>query len=163
MAHRTRDINYFYPKPESTGYFEALTQARFSVLKDLQFKSVLDVGSGCCRLLSWLRESEFTGKYEAVDIREDALALCDCKTHTSIPKRNKYDLVVFFGTVTYNIGENHKANKEVLSQLLAQAAKSAKKHIVFTVIREDRLQGQASNGRILSGGSGGFSLRHGYI
>lgn len=141
MADRTRDINYFYPKPESTGYFEALTQARFSVLKDLEFKSVLDVGSGCCRLLSWLRDSEFTGKYEAVDIREDALALCDCKTHTSIPKRNKYDLVVLFGTVTYNIGENHKANKEVLSQLLAQAAKSAKKHIVFTVIREDRLQG----------------------
>jgi hypothetical protein len=141
MANRTRDITYFYPTPESTGYPPNLADARFSILSDLSFKSVLDVGSGPCALHDWLKAHDYNGKYEAVDIRADSLALCDCPTYSEIPARKKYDLICLFGTVTYNIGENHQLNKNILLDLLTKAKAKAKKYIVFTVIKAETLKG----------------------
>ena len=64
MAHRTRDINYFYPTAESTGYSSELTEKRFSILRKLSFKSVLDVGSGKCNLHAWLKFNDLQVKYD---------------------------------------------------------------------------------------------------
>jgi len=141
MADRTRGITYFYPKAESTGYSPELTEKRFSVLRQLNFKSVLDIGSGMCNLHKWLKQNDYNVKYDAVDIREDALALCDCDTFTEVPKRRKYDLVCLFGTVTYNIDEDKEGNRQLLKDLLEVAGKSSKKYIVFTVIKREVIQG----------------------
>ena len=108
----SRDINYFYPTPESTGYNDEQYQRRFGILSPLEFSSVLDVGSGSCNLLKWLEQNKPEVAYEAMDIREDALALCPCKTHTKLPKK-KFDLVCLYGTVTYNIGEDKAKNKQL--------------------------------------------------
>lgn len=141
MANRTRDIKYFYPKPESTGYSEELSDKRFSVLKNLKFKSILDVGSGCCNLNKWLFKNRIECKYDAVDIREDALALCDCDKYLKIPKRKKYDTVCLFGTVTYNIDQDIAKNKNILDNLLDEAFISARKYMVFSVLKDEKLFG----------------------
>jgi hypothetical protein len=96
---------------------------RFSVLDRLEFSSLLDVGSGPCILQCLLKDVE----YEAVDVREDSLSHCNCKTHTTVPSRKKYDLVCFFGTFAYG-------NKEDVFSLLQKASKRAKKYVIFSVI-----------------------------
>jgi len=97
---------------------------RFSVLNRLEFSSVLDVGSGPCLLQNVLGDIS----YEAMDIREESLALCNCKTYTSIPARKKYDLVCFFGVFAYG-------DKEQCRELLAKGSKRAKKYVVFSTIK----------------------------
>jgi hypothetical protein len=96
-----------------------------------------------CNLHRWLKQNDYNVKYDAVDIREDALGLCDCDTFTEVPKRRKYDLVCLFGTVTYNIDEDKEGNRQLLKDLLEVAAKSSKKYIVFTVIKSEGVQGLA--------------------
>jgi len=140
MADRTRGITYFYPKAESTGYDEGLSNARFSILKRIQFNSILDVGSGCCNLHKWLKQNNYDVVYHAVDIRTDALELCECPTFTEIPN-NKYDVVCLYGTVTYNINENAEENKRILLNLLETSKKVANKYIVFTVIKRENVKG----------------------
>ena len=143
MAHRTRDITYFYPKPWDTGYGSEVTEKRFSVLRQLDFSSVLDVGSGRCNLHQWLKDNGYEVKYDAVDIREDALLMCQCETFTEIPDR-EYDLVCLFGTVTFNIGEDSRANAHTLTRLLARAREVSTKHILFTVMKRENLKGLAA-------------------
>jgi SAM-dependent methyltransferase len=138
----SRDLNYFYPTPESTGYDDQKYQRRFGILSPLEFSSVLDVGSGSCNLLKWLEQNKPAVTYEAMDIREDALALCPCKTHTKLPKK-KFDLVCLYGTVTYNIGEDKAKNKQLLFDLLLDCKKIAKKLLIFTVMKEEGLMGLA--------------------
>jgi hypothetical protein len=140
MANRTRSITYFYPKAQSTGYDTELTDKRFSILNKIQFKSILDVGSGCCNLHKWLKHNNYDVVYHAVDIRSDALQLCDCPTFTEIPNI-KYDVVCLYGTVTYNINENAQQNKQILSDLLESSKKVANKYIVFTVIKRENITG----------------------
>jgi hypothetical protein len=140
MANRARDINYYYPKAENTGYDLVLSNKRFSVLNQLKFKSILDVGSGCCNLHKWLKYNNYDVIYHAVDIRTDALALCNCQTFTEIPN-NKYDIVCLYGTVTYNINENIQDNKEILKKLLEQSKKVTNKYILFTVIKQENIKG----------------------
>jgi hypothetical protein len=130
------DINSIYKTPRHNGYGKTCAYTRFSFLKNLSFQFVLDVGSGPCLLLDWLRENKFSALYEAVDIRSDALALCNCKTYNSIPEDQMYDLVCLFGTVTYNIDNDELKNKKILSELLKQSLKVCKKWIVFTVFKE---------------------------
>ena len=138
----SRDINYYYPTAESTGYNDEQYKRRFGILSPLEFSSVLDVGSGSCNLLKWLEQNKPEVAYEAMDIREDALALCPCKTHTKLPKK-KFDLVCLYGTVTYNIGEDKAKNKQLLFDLLTNCKKIAKKWLVFTVMKEEGLMGLA--------------------
>ena len=138
----SRDLNYFYPTAASTGYDEQKYQQRFGILSPLEFSSVLDVGSGPCNLLKWLEKNKPEVAYEAMDIREDALALCLCKTHTKLPKK-KFDLVCLYGTVTYNIGEDKAKNKQLLFDLLLDCKKIAKKLLIFTVMKEEGLMGLA--------------------
>jgi hypothetical protein len=137
----SRDLNYFYSTPESTGYNDQ-QQQRFGILTPLDFASVLDVGSGRCNLLKWLQINKTGITYEAMDIREDALALCPCKTHTKLPKK-KFDLVCLYGTVTYNIGEDKAKNKQLLFDLLTNCKKIAKKWLIFSVMKEEGLMGLA--------------------
>lgn len=141
MAKQTRDINYFYPNSDTTGYSNILSNKRFSVLKQLDFKSILDVGSGCCNLHKWLILNNIDCVYEATDIRMDALSLCNCKIHTEIPLDGKYDLVCLFGTVTYNINENKQENKNILKQLLDKSYQVSNNNIVVTIIKEESLSG----------------------
>lgn len=140
MANRARDINYYYPKAENTGYDLVLSNKRFSVLNQLKFESILDVGSGCCNLHEWLQQNNNNALYHAVDIRTDALALCNCQTFTQIPD-NRYDLVCLYGTITYNINENPQENKKTLIDLLKRSKEVAYKYIVFTVIKKENLKG----------------------
>ena len=129
-------ISSIYRTPKFNGYGKTCAYNRFSFLKNIAFQSVLDVGSGPCFLLDWLMKNNFFVSYEAVDIRSDALALCNCKTYNSIPEDQMYDLVCLFGTVTYNIDNDELKNKKILSELLKQSLKVCKKWIVFTVFKE---------------------------
>jgi hypothetical protein len=130
------DINSIYKTPKHNGYGKTCAYKRFSFLKNLSFQSVLDVGSGPCLLFDWLRENKFFASYEAVDIRPDTLALCNCKTHTSIPQEQMYDLVCLFGTVTFNIDHDELKNKKILEEILKESLKVCKKWLVFTVFKE---------------------------
>jgi hypothetical protein len=112
-----------YKNAKDVGYSPG-DLGRFSVLNGLEFSSVLDVGSGPCILQGILKDVT----YEAVDIREESLALCNCKTYTSIPDRKKYDLVCFFGVFAYG-------DKEQYKQLLVKGSKRAKKYVVFSTIK----------------------------
>ena len=136
----SRDINYFYPTADSTGYNDWQYQNRFGILNALDFSSVLDVGSGPCNLAKWLDKNKSGVEYEAVDIRDDALALCSCTTHKRIPNK-KFDLVCLFGTVTYNIDDDKAKNKQLLFDLLQACKNISKKWIVFTVMKEEGLIG----------------------
>lgn len=126
-----------YPNNTDNGYGKRLAEQRFNILKQLNlFTSILDVGSGPCLLQQWLTVNfSFPIQYEAVDIRQDTLALCDCMKYTTIPTDKKYDLVCLFGTVTYNIDYNTEMNKEILKKLLIQS-KFIGKQILFTVLKE---------------------------
>ena len=141
---RSRDITYFYSSPNSTGYNDEQYKRRFGILTSLEFSSVLDVGSGRCNLLKWLQQNKPAATYEAMDIREDALALCPCKTHTKLPNQ-KFDLVCLYGTVTYNIDEDKERNKQTLLDLLRGCKEIAQKHLVFTVMKEEGLTGLAKS------------------
>ena len=136
----SRGIKYFYPNPESTGYNDNQYKNRFGILTQLEFSSVLDVGSGSCNLLKWLEVNKVGVTYEAMDIREEALALCQCKTHTKLPKK-KFDLVCLYGTITYNIDEDKAKNKQLLFDLLVNCKKISKKWLIFTTMKEEALIG----------------------
>jgi hypothetical protein len=136
----SRGIKYFYPNPESTGYTDHQYKNRFDILTSLEFSSVLDVGSGSCNLLKWLEVNKAGITYEAMDIREEALALCQCKTHTKLPKK-KFDLVCLYGTITYNIDEDKAKNKQLLFDLLVNCEKISKKWLIFTTMKEEALIG----------------------
>lgn len=133
-------INYsiqsVYRTPQFNGYGKECAYKRFSFLKGLSFGSVLDVGSGACLLKNWLAENGFAVDYEAVDIRPDALALCKCVTHQTIPANRAYDLVCLFGTVTYNIDHDEAANKATLLHLLKQSKTVCRSLLLFTVFKE---------------------------
>jgi hypothetical protein len=133
-------INYsiqsVYRTPKFNGYGKECAYRRFSFLKGLSFGSVLDVGSGACLLKNWLAENGFAVDYEAVDIRPDALALCGCVTHQTIPANRAYDLVCLFGTVTYNIDHDEAANKATLLHLLKQSKTVCRSLLLFTVFKE---------------------------
>ena len=75
-----------------------------------------------------------------MDIREEALALCQCKTHTKLPKK-KFDLVCLYGTITYNIDEDKAKNKQLLFDLLVNCKKISKKWLIFTTMKEEGLIG----------------------
>lgn len=117
---------------------------RFSMLETIGFTSVLDVGSGPCSLQKWLCDRGYTGHYEAVDIREDALTHCQCMTHTEIPN-NQYDLVCLFGTKGYNENKNKELTREEYKQLLSLSYLRTTKYLVFSVIKKeydsDRIMG----------------------
>ena len=126
-----------YPAANSNGYGRNLAEKRFSVLlKDLKFTNVLDVGSGACFLKTWLQGLDISANYEAVDIRPEALALCDCTTYSAIPPTGAYDLICLLGTVTYNIDSDVLKNKQTLKTLLTAAKKVGTEHILFTVFKD---------------------------
>lgn len=126
-----------YSTSTDNGYGKQLAEQRFKILKQLKpFTSVLDVGSGSCLLQKWLNNNiQHKVDYEAVDIREDALALCDCVKYTIIPVNKNYDISCLFGTITYNIDLDATKNKQILINLLLQC-KNISKQIIFTVLKE---------------------------
>lgn len=125
----------WYSSPDDAGYTPNDT-IRYENLKWFSFNSVLDVGSGPCRLKQWLDQNGIFCEYEAVDIREDTLRLCQCKTYTTIPTHRKYDMVCLFGTVGL-IGNNTIENqKSIMRSLLHQSAAVAEKYIVFSTIKK---------------------------
>lgn len=137
MSIENYTIQKFYPKPNSNGYGIVNAYRRFSILHEIpNFNSVLDVGSGACLLRDWLQTEQFKCVYEAVDIREEALQLCKCKTHTAIPN-SKFDLVCLFGTVTYNIDNDIEKNKKILEQLIKDSKSVCQKYLVVTVFDDD--------------------------
>jgi SAM-dependent methyltransferase len=126
-----------YPKPTDNGYGEAFARKRFAPLLDIQFSSVLDVGSGPCFLHKWLVDNKIDAEYEAVDIRPETLKNCKCLTYQTIPLYKQYDLVCLFGTVTYNVDYATAINKQILISLLQDALRVSKKYILFTVIKKE--------------------------
>jgi len=137
MKYSLYDI---YPSGIFNGYGIDYAKKRFAVLKEIpHFNSILDVGSGPCFLKQWIEEN-FTHniEYEAVDIRQDALDLCDCPKYNTIPSNKTYDLACLFGTVTYNIDFETNKNKQLLKDLLIQS-KTVSKQILFTVFKDDQL------------------------
>jgi hypothetical protein len=133
---RSHLFSTIYRHPKYNGYGKESAYRRFSILKDLKFESILDVGSGPCFLQSWLIENKIETHYEAVDVREDCFPFCNCPTHTKIPQNVKFDAVCLFGTVTYNIDNDEPKNKELLKKLLYQSKQVAKSFLLFTVFKE---------------------------
>jgi hypothetical protein len=119
-----------YKSASDTGYDVDDTR-RFDLLQYLNFDSILDVGSGPCLLKTWLTNHNKSCVYEAVDIREESLALCSCPSYTSIPDK-QYDVVCLFGTCGYISPEID--NKKVLYSLLTKSIKQSKKYLIFSVI-----------------------------
>lgn len=111
---------------------------RFESLKSIKYKSVLDIGSGPCMLLRWLKNNQIKASYEAMDIREDALSECDCQTHNSIDMNKKYDLVCLFGVSDYS-KTNEDEKKEEFLNLLIEAVKKSKKYVVYSLMRKDNI------------------------
>ena len=134
MKYSLYDI---YPEGITNGYGKVFANQRFRILKRLpKFNSILDVGSGPCYLKEWLTNNFSESiNYEAVDIRPETLALCDCVKYTTIPTNKLYDVVCLFGTVTYNIDYDENRNKQILKELLEQS-KHITKQIVFTVFKD---------------------------
>jgi hypothetical protein len=126
-----------YPNPMDTGYGEAFARKRFNALLDIQFSSVLDVGSGPCFLQKWLGDNKIDAAYEAVDIRSETLKKCNCPTYQTIPLDKQYDLVCLFGTVTYNVDYATETNRQVLVSLLQDSLRVSKQYILFTVIKKE--------------------------
>jgi hypothetical protein len=133
----TFDLRHFYTSSYNNGYGRETAYKRFGILENLKFSSVLDVGSGPCFLYNWLINKNFSVIYEAVDIREECFQHCYCKTYTSVPTENKYDLVCLFGTVTYNIDNNELQNKLQLKQLLFDCKKICNSILLFTVFNKE--------------------------
>lgn len=131
-----KSLKDFYPTSESNGYGIEIAFKRFEILKDFSFQTILDVGSGPCLLHQWLIKNNINVEYEAVDIRNDSLSLCHCKTHTQIPKDKFYDLVCLFGTVTFNIDHNESLNKNILKNLVDNSINICSKYIILTVFKE---------------------------
>lgn len=128
-------IHDYYKNAQDNGY-DNCTEKRFSILNEYAFNSVLDVGSGPCFLKTWLENKGVTASYEAVDIRVESLAKCDCPHYQSIPTNKNYDLVCLFGTVTYNIGGDTNHNKELLKSLLQQSNAICNSTLLFTVFKD---------------------------
>ena len=133
---RSHLFSTIYRHPKFNGYGKESAYRRFSILKDLKFESILDVGSGPCFLQTWLTENKIKTHYEAVDVREDCFQFCNCPTHTTIPTNSIFDVVCLFGTVTYNIDNDESNNKELLKKLLSQSKKVARSFVLFTVFKE---------------------------
>ncbi len=119
-----------YKSASDTGYDVDDTR-RFDLLQYLNFDSILDVGSGPCLLKTWLTDHNKNCAYEAVDIREDSLALCSCPCYTSIPDK-QYDVVCLFGTCGYPLPEQD--NKTIFYNLLKKSKEHCKKYLLFSVI-----------------------------
>lgn len=130
-------LDDIYKDGLSNGYGKAAAEKRFSILDRFSFSSVLDVGSGPCLLHKWLNSKNIRVRYEAVDIRPEALDHCRCSKYAAIPTIGKYDLVCLFGTVTYNIDNDELKNKLILKQLLQSAKKVCGSLLVFTVFKEE--------------------------
>lgn len=125
-----------YRHPKFNGYGKDLAYKRFSILNDLKFESILDIGSGPCFLQNWLIENKINSEYEAVDIREECFKLCNCNTYKNIPSHRLYDMVCLFGTVTYNIDNDENKNKKILKDLLFKSKAVSNSFLLFTVFKE---------------------------
>ena len=128
----------WYEGASCAGYSKGNTR-RFESLRGLTFSSLLDVGSGPCRLHDWLRANGMDCHYEAVDIRTDSLALCDCPTHTGVPAPTHgrtFDVSCLFGTCGFLNDRSPDHQKETLVSLIRQCIPITRKHIVFSGIRD---------------------------
>lgn len=126
----------FYKNSKDSGYSPD-DFGRFDILRGLEFGSVLDVGSGPCQLQKWLRGLGVDPEYEAVDLREDALEHCDCRTYVKVPSRKKYDLVCLFGTADYCRPADRASRKAEFEDLLLTSAKRARSLVVFSAVKPD--------------------------
>jgi hypothetical protein len=134
MMNSRKSTSSNYKSGSDSGYsFDDFK--RFESLRGLDFKSVLDVGSGPCMLLTWLNENKSNFSYEATDIREEALSNCSCKTYLEIPAKKKYDIVCLFGVSDY-CDNNEKEKKEEFKNLLINSVKASKKLVVFSLIKD---------------------------
>lgn len=146
MARPTRDLNFFYPTAEFSGYERRSDEARFGILRsiaELGSSTLIDIGSGPCRLFDWLRRNGYQTDYEAVDIREDSLRVCACapeRVHTRTPATQK-DIVCLFTTVSANIGSDQKRNRDMLVSFIHEAKSFDPKYIVLSVIRKEGVSG----------------------
>lgn len=133
-------LHTFFSGPLDNGYGLDGNTIRFNILSGVTFSSLLDVGSGPCYLKTWLSENAINCSYEAVDIREDSLSLCDCTNYTEIPLNNQYDIVCLFETVSFNIDFDEVKNKNILNDLLSKSKQVAQKYVVFSVFNESKKQ-----------------------
>lgn len=133
---KSLELRNIYKEGHSNGYGRETAEKRFEVLRGHKFSSVLDVGSGPCFLQKWLSLNRPEVEYSAVDIRPEALALCNCPTYEAIPLDKTYDLVCLFGTVTYNIDGDELKNKSILKTLLREAKQVCRSILIFTVFKE---------------------------
>jgi hypothetical protein len=110
--------------------------ARFEILKSISFSSVLDVGSGPCRLHPWLISNGIVADYEAMDIRSEALSHCKCKTYDSLPVDKRYDLVVLFGVADYGTPDIILEKKKNFHNLVMLASKLTSNMLIFSVVKD---------------------------
>lgn len=129
-------LDLYFRDSTDNGYCPEYDEIRFSHLSQLSFNSVLDIGSGPCKLLTWLDDP--TVVYKAVDIRTEVQQHCDCPFYSDISQVDgKYDLVALLGTVTFCLLDDKDEYKQTLSYLLGMAKALSNRYIVFTVMKEN--------------------------
>ena len=123
-----------YKSANDTGYCQA-DYHRFGSLKNIKFTSVLDYGSGCCRLLEWLKKNEIECEYVPYDRRKDALSLCPCQTYTVLPQKT-FDVVCLFGTYDHLNSRPIEQWKSTYLETIREAKCHSGKYLIFTGIKD---------------------------
>lgn len=141
MSIFDKKMKSFYTTPTTTGYPN--TEKRFELIDKLEgCSNVFDYGSGACCLFNWLCKHDINCKYEAYDIRENALNACvphpDCKIHYQVPIGNKYDLVCLLGVGGLNLEGNTKISKDRFSDIFKEASLLVGKYFLFNLSFEDK-------------------------
>jgi hypothetical protein len=141
MSTFDKKMKLFYKTPTTTGYPN--TQKRFELINKLEeCSSVFDYGSGACGLHNWLLANNKNCKYEAYDIRENALNACnphpDCKIHYQVPIGNKYDLVCLLGVGGLNLEGNTKISKDRFCDIFKETSLLVNKYLLFNLSFENK-------------------------
>lgn len=126
-----------YSRPENDGYMGSTR--RFFLLKNIvDFRTVLDFGSGPCSLLRWFQSEGISCSYEAYDLREDSLEFfCPCKQHHQAPE-GVYDLVCLLGVLSLVRGGDPEGSRNEFRSTLAQAASLSRRYLLVNFSYQDK-------------------------
>lgn len=124
-----------YKSASDTGYsFDNYN--RFKSLQHIKFQTILDYGSGCCRLHEWLNKEKIECEYFAHDIRKESLELCNCITYDVLPLTDKYDVVCLFATYDHVNSRPIDEWKKEYENTIRIAKAYSSKYLIFTGIKD---------------------------
>lgn len=131
------NLSSIYTSPDSSDYGPISTEKRFSTIFNtlpIESLSVLDYGCGPGNLCQWFEtKNKLPKEYYGYDIRKETVAIAKEKhskwhfSHELPLIKNKYDVVLLIGTISYAFDSNIELCKTVYQKETA-AALSYLKH-----------------------------------